>query len=107
MALPTVTSFTALTAVGTTAFQSLDSGNNICFQVTLASVGTNVVVRLSGSLDSTNFFNLQSDVTLTANGTYGYVFPNTPVLYVRGQLVSISGAGTPTVTIKVATSNQD
>ena len=104
MTLPTVTSFTALTAAGVTAFQGLDSGTNIAFQVTVASIGTNVVIRLSGSLDGTNFFTLQSDVTLTANGTYGYVFANTPVLYVRGQLVSIS-TGTPTVTIKVATSN--
>lgn len=104
MTLPTVTSFTALTAAGVTAFQSIDSGNNICFQVTVASIGTNVVIKLSGSLDGANFFNLQSDATLTANGTYGYVFANTPVLYVRGELVSIS-TGTPTVTIKVATSN--
>lgn len=103
-ALPTVTSFTALTVVGTTNFQSLDSGTNIAFQVTVASIGTNVVIRLSGSLDGTNFFTLQSDVTLTTNGTYGYVFANTPVLYVRGELVSIS-TGTPEVTIKVATSN--
>lgn len=103
-ALPTVTSFAPLTAAGNTSFQSLDSGTNIAFQVTVASIGTNVVIRLSGSLDGTNFFNLQSDVTLTTNGTFGYVFANTPVLYVRGQLVSIS-TGTPTVTIKVATSN--
>ena len=103
-ALPTVTSFEPLTAVGTTDFQGLDSGTNIAFQVTVASIGTNVVIRLSGSLDGTNFFTLQSDVTLTTNGTYGYVFANTPVLYVRGELVSIS-TGTPTVTIKVATSN--
>ena len=105
MTLPTVTSFTALTAVGVTAFQSLDSGTNICFQATVASIGTNVVVRLSGSLDGTNFFNLhESDITITANGTYGHVFANTPVLYVRCELVSIS-TGTPTVTFKVATSN--
>ena len=104
MTLPTVTSFEPLTAAGNTNFQSLDSGTNIAFQVTVASIGTNVVIRLSGSLDGTNFFTLQSDVTLTANGTYGYVFANTPVRYVRGQLVSIS-TGTPTVTIKVATSN--
>lgn len=104
MTLPTVTSFEPLTAPGNTSFQSLDSGTNIAFQVTVASIGTNVVIRLSGSLDGTNFFNLQSDVTLNTNGTFGYVFANTPVLYVRGQLVSIS-TGTPTVTIKVATSN--
>ena len=104
MTLPTVTSFTALTAAGVTAFQSLDSGTDICFQVTIASIGTNVVIRLSGSLDGTNFFNLHSDITLTANGTYGHVFANTPVLYVRCELVSIS-TGTPTVTFKVATSN--
>ena len=32
--------------------------SEITFQVTVSSIGTNVVVRFEGSLDNTNFFNL-------------------------------------------------
>lgn len=74
----------------------------VVFQVTVQSIGTNVVVRFEGSLDGTNYFNLSTgsvDYTLTANGTYGYVLA-APVRYVRLRLVSLSG-GTPTVSSKV------
>lgn len=101
MALPKITAFTALTAVGATAFQS-NSSDSFVFQVVVASIGTNVVVRLQGSNDGTNFFNLQaSDNTITANGVYGYAISGFPCLYVRGNLISIS-TGTPTVTITLA-----
>jgi len=101
MALPNVTAFTALTAVGATGFIA-NSSSSFCFQVVVANIGTNVVVRLQGSNDGTNFFNLQaSDNTITANGVYGYAIANTPCLYVRANLISIS-TGTPTVTITLA-----
>ena len=87
----------SLTATGVT--KSVQSGGtNLTFQVKLASVGTNVVIRLEGSLDNADFFNLaagNADYTLTANGTYGYVL-FAPVKYIRLRLVSISG-GTPTI----------
>lgn len=86
-----------LTVAGVTD-SVLCGGVNVTFQVKLASVGTNVVIRLEGSLNNTDFFNLaasNADYTLTANGTYGYVL-FAPVKYIRLRLVSLSG-GTPTV----------
>jgi len=89
---------TALTAVGVSN-SVISAGVNVCFQVTVTDIGTNVVVRFEGSLDNTNFFNLDQgvvDTTITANGTYGYALNGCPVQYLRLRLVSISG-GTPNV----------
>ena len=87
----------SLTATGVTD-SVLCGGVNLTFQVKLASVGTSVVIKLEGSLDNVDFFNLAADnasYTLNANGTYGYVL-FAPVKYVRLRLVTITG-GTPTV----------
>ncbi len=97
-----VEAFTTLTAVGATD-SVLSAGVNVCFQVTVSSIGTNVVIRFEGSLDDTNFFNLDqsgADTTITANGTYGYALNGCPVKHLRVRLVSISG-GTPSVASKV------
>jgi len=92
-----VASLETLTAVGVTAAQKT-TGAYLSFQVTVSSIGTNVVIRIEGSLDGSSYFNLSEnevDFTLTANGTYGYVL-FAPVQFVRLRLVSISG-GTPSV----------
>jgi hypothetical protein len=70
------------------------------FQITVSNIGTNVVIRFEGSLEGSNYFNLDSanaDTTITANGTYGYALSGCPVKYIRLRLVSLSG-GTPSVT---------
>jgi hypothetical protein len=92
-----------LTSTGVTdGFLVADADNasatDVVFQVTVSSIGTNVVIRLEGSLDGVNYFNLDSlgDTTITANGTTGYSVQNCPLKWVRGRLVSISG-GTPSV----------
>ena len=89
---------TTLTTAGVTP-SAISAGVNVCFQVTVTNIGTNVVVRFEGSLDDTNFFNLDqggADTTITANGTYGYALNGCPVKYLRLRLVSLSG-GTPSV----------
>lgn len=97
----------ALTATGTTATCIVSDQDNagstsVGFQVTVANVGTNVVVRFEGSLDGTNFFNLNTgDTTLSGNGTTGYSFGNFPLKAVRGHLVTIS-TGSPTVTFVIS-----
>lgn len=96
-----VQSLTTLTAVGATSSIEVYA-QSVTFQVTVSSIGTNVVIRLEGSLDDESFFPLydatRADSTLTANGTYGFtVFA--PVRYVRLRVVSISG-GTPTIATK-------
>jgi len=94
---------TALTSAGVTstcvvADQDDFAPINFGFQVTVATIGTNVVVRFEGSLDGTNFFALAaSDTTITANGTTGYNITNFPLRSIRARLVSIS-TGSPTVT---------
>ena len=97
-----VQTLTALTAVGVTSSAIL-AGTNLTFQVTVASIGTNVVIRMEGSLDDTSYFPLYDsnmlDTTITANGTYGFCL-NAPVRFVRLRLVTISG-GTPTIATKI------
>ena len=97
-----VETLTTLTAAGTTS-SVLSAGAAVCFQVTVTDIGTNVVIRFEGSLDNTNFFNLDqggADTTITANGTYGYALNGCPVKYLRLRLVSLSG-GTPSVASSV------
>jgi hypothetical protein len=84
------------------AVQNLAACSSYVFQITVALIGTNVVVRAEGSLDGTNYFNLGSgDTTINANGTTKLIYSDTPVKYVRGRLVSISG-GTPSVTFVIS-----
>lgn len=94
-----VESLGTLTSAGVgTAIQC--GGSNMTFQVTVPSIGTNVVVRFEGSLDGTSYFNLDeagTDTTITANGTYGYALSGCPVKFARLRLVSLSG-GSPSVT---------
>ena len=97
-----VETLTTLTTAGTTTAVEVVS-NAVTFQVTVTSISTNVVVRFEGSLDNTNFFNLDqsgADTTITANGTYGYALNGCPIKYARLRLVSISG-GTPSVASKI------
>lgn len=87
-----------LSAAGVTASQ-LTAGATLSFQVVVASISTNVVIRFEGSLDDVSYFNLDArgaDTTITSNGPTGY-FINAAVKYVRMRLVSFSG-GSPTVT---------
>jgi len=94
----TTTSLTDLTAAGTTNSVQVSS-QTFTFQVTVSSIGTNVVLRFEGSLTNQDWFNLDSseaDTTITADGTTGYAVSDTPVEFVRVRLVSLSG-GTPTV----------
>jgi hypothetical protein len=97
----------ALTATGTTsnldvAVQDVAAATTFGVQVKVASVSTNVVVRVEGSLNGTDFFNLDtSDKTLTANGVYFYNYTDLPLKTIRCNLVTITG-GTPTVTFAVS-----
>ena len=98
----TTEALTSLTATGVTSSVKVNA-QAVTFQVTVSSIGTNVQVRFEGSLDDTNFFNLDDedqDTTISANGTTGYALNGCPVEFVRLRLVSITG-GTPTVSTVV------
>jgi hypothetical protein len=96
-----VQSLTTLSAAGVTSSIELYA-HSVTFQVTVSSIGTNVVIRFEASLDDTSYFNLDqsgTDTTITANGTYGFALSGCPVRYIRLRLVSLSG-GTPSVACK-------
>jgi hypothetical protein len=82
----TTATLTSLTAAGTTNSIKVNA-QAVTFQVTVSSIGTNVQVRFEGSLDDTNFFNLDDEAQDTT-------------IYARLRLVSITG-GTPTVATMV------
>lgn len=87
---------TQLTATGATTSRSTSGYRNLVAQYKVAAIGTSVVVRLEGSNDNTNWFNLDTaDTTQTANGTYAFALNVLPA-FVRFNLVTITG-GSPTV----------
>jgi hypothetical protein len=70
--------------------------------VTVASVNTNVVVRLEGSVDGTNYAPIIANQTITANGTTVYSVSGRPVKWIRTNFVSETGGTAATVTFSVA-----
>lgn len=92
----------SLTAVGSATPAQATTALNVCFQVTVENIVTNVVIRLEGSLDNVAFFNLdgkEEDTILTEDGTYGYALNGCPVKFVRVKLVDFTG-GSPNVSVK-------
>jgi hypothetical protein len=88
-----------LTAAGVTENGLSYGAQAITYQVTVATIGTNVVIRFEGSLDGVTYFNLDQnnvDTTITANSTTGYCLSGCPINYARLRLVSFSG-GSPSV----------
>ena len=59
--------------------------------VTVADIDTNVVVRLDGSIDGTNYAPIIAAQTITANGTSVYSVADRPVKFVKAVFVSESG----------------
>ena len=88
-----------LTAEGVTENGLSYGAQAITYQVTVATIGTSVVIRFEGSLDGVNYFNLNEDITdttITANGTTCYCLSGCPINYARLRLVTING-GSPSV----------
>ena len=70
--------------------------------VTVASINTNVIVRLDGSIDGTNYAPIIAAQTITSNGTSVYSVADRPVKFVKGVFVSESGGTAGTVTFNLA-----
>jgi len=79
---------------------SISTRNYILF-VTVASVNTNVIVALEGSIDGTNYSKIIANNTITANGTTHYNIANHPVKFVQPVFVSESGGTAATVLFSV------
>jgi len=59
--------------------------------VTVADIDTNVVIRLDGSIDGTNYAPIIAAQTITSNGTSVYSVSDRPVKFVKAVFVSESG----------------
>lgn len=70
--------------------------------VTVSNINTNVVVRLDGSIDGTNFAEIVAPQTVSSNGTFVYSVSGRPVKWIRPVFVSESGGTAALVTFNVA-----
>ena len=70
--------------------------------VTVANKNTNVIVRLDGSIDGTNYAPIIAEQTITVNGSYSYSVSGRPVKFVKAVWVSEAGVTDATVTFSVA-----
>jgi hypothetical protein len=78
---------------------------NFSLFVTVASVNTNVIVALEGSIDGTNWSKIIANTTITANGTTHYNLANHLMRYIRPIFVSESGGTAATVLFSIAAGN--
>lgn len=100
--------FTQLTAAGSTAATNVANYSNYTWQVVVASINTSVTVRAEGSLDNSNWFNLDDsaiDTTYTANGTYCLRASNRAVKWVRFTFVSEVGGAAATLDVDLYAGN--
>ena len=91
-----------LTAAGSTAALFVLGNAYHTIAYTVAAINTSVTVKAEGSLDNTNWFNLDSqDATTTkiANDTYGMVFEG-QIAYIRFTFVSEVGGTNVTIDAK-------
>ena len=98
--------WTQLTAPGVTSAFSMVGYKRATVAVTIASINTNVVIRIEGSLDGTNWFNLnatETDTVFTSNGTFGFNV-EAAIDNIRLNFVSESGGTAATVNAVVRVS---
>jgi hypothetical protein len=77
------------------------STRNYTLTVTVQHIDTNVVVRLEGSLDGTNFAAMISN-TISTNGTYTYNVSGFPMKQVRANFLQRTGGDNAIVTFQIA-----
>jgi hypothetical protein len=78
---------------------------NYSLFVTVASINTNVVVALDGSIDGTNWSKIIANTTITANSTTHYNLANHPLKFIRPIFVSEAGGTAATVLFSIAAGN--
>lgn len=104
--IPFFTQFAAetqLTAPGNTQSLNVTTLSKIRCQYIVANINTNVIVRLEGSNDGTNWDNLDTsnlDKTITANGVYSFTTINVPLFRIRFNFVSESGGTAATIDVR-------
>jgi len=98
---------TTLTAPGDGTVLQVASNNffatkSYTLLVTLANKNSNVVVRLDGSIDGTNYAPIIAEQTISSNGSTSYSVSDRPVKFIKGVFVSESGGTDATVTFNLA-----
>jgi hypothetical protein len=77
------------------------STRNYTLMVIVANIDTNVVVRLEGSLNGTDYGAMISN-TITVNGTYTYNVSGFPMKKIRANFLQRVGGNNATVTFQMA-----
>lgn len=80
--------------------RNIQTQNYVLF-TTVATINTNVVVALNGSIDGTNWSKLIGNTTITSNGTSHVNVVGHPVKYIQPVFVSESGGTAATVLFSV------
>lgn len=98
---------TALTAPGDgnvvqVAENDLFSTKAYTLIVKVATINTNVIVRLDGSIDGTEYAPIIAATTITANGNHVISVGDRPVKFIKPVWVSESGGTAAVVTFYVA-----
>jgi len=93
------TSLAQLTATGNTDSVSMAGYSHAFITVKVSAINTNVVIRIEGSNNGTDWANLaatDTDTTITVNGTYAFTFTGSPA-FIRLNFVSESGGTDATI----------
>lgn len=77
------------------------STRNYTMLVTVSDIDTNVVVRLEGSNNGSDFAPLLSE-TITENGTFAYNSVGFPVKFVRGNFFKETGGNNARVKFQIS-----
>lgn len=109
---------TQLTAPGNSDEVSVEGSKDHTAQITVATINTNVVVQLEGSVDGANFFILPLEgavvsgiaiaanvATITANGTYLLYVKDVAIKNIRLKFVSESSGTAATIDTKFYSKN--
>lgn len=109
---------TQLTAAGNTGSVNVKGSNDHTAQITVATINTNVIVQLEGTIDGTDFFILPLEgvvisglaitanvATITANGTFLLYVKDVGITEIRLKFVSESGGTAATIDTKFYSKN--
>lgn len=88
-----------LSAPGNGTAVDVSNGSSFSCAYTVANINTNIIARLEGSLDGTNYFTLITAATQTANGTYVFSFTGEAPAVNWARFVFVSEAGGTAATI--------
>lgn len=91
---------TQLTAPGNTQWLDVSQYRAITCQYRIANINTSVDVRVEGSLDGTNGFNMNTaNTTRTTNGTFAFILASVAIYRVRFVFDSEVGGTNATIDV--------